>query len=107
MSEITQLEQARKEVFDYVRAMFGDGMVDVELDPFHYEQALKKALAKYRQRGDSAVEESYFFLTMMEDQNTYILPTEIIEVRQIFRRSIGSRTGGGSGGTVFEPFNLA
>lgn len=107
MSEITQLEQARKEVFDYVRAMLGDGMVDVELDPFHYEQALKKALAKYRQRADSAVEESYFFLTMIEDQNTYILPNEIIEVRQIFRRSIGSRTGGGSGGTIFEPFNLA
>ena len=107
MSDITQLEQARKEVFDYVRAMLGDGIVDVELDPFHYEQALKKSLAKYRQRADSAVEESYFFLNLVEDENTYLLPPEIIEVRQIFRRSIGSRTGGGMGGTVFEPFNLA
>ena len=30
-----------------------------------------------------------------------------MEVRQIFRRSIGSRTGGGDGGTLFEPFNMA
>lgn len=107
MTEITQLEQARKEVFDYVRAMLGDGMVDLELDPFHYEQSLKKALAKYRQRADSSVEESYFFLNLIEDQNTYILPPEIVDVRVLFRRSIGSRTGGGQGGTVFEPFNLA
>ena len=28
-------------------------------------------------------------------------------MRQIFRRSVGSRTGNGTGGTVFEPFNLA
>ena len=41
------------------------------------------------------------------DQNEYTLPNEIIEVRQIFRRSIGSRSGGGDGGTLFEPFNLA
>jgi len=35
------------------------------------------------------------------------LPNEVIEVRKIFRRSIGSRTGGGDGGTLFEPFNMA
>lgn len=107
MEDINQLEVLRKEVFDYVKAMMGDGMIEVEADPFHYEQALKKALAKYRQRGDSSVEESYFFLTLQEDENTYILPNEIVEVRTIFRRSIGSRTGSGSGGTVFEPFNMA
>ena len=35
------------------------------------------------------------------------MPKEVIEVRQLFRRSIGSRTGGGDGGSLFEPFNLA
>ena len=30
-----------------------------------------------------------------------------MQVRQVFRRSVGSRTGGGDGGTLFEPFNLA
>ena len=47
------------------------------------------------------------FLTTVVDQNSYTLPKEVIEVRQIFRRSIGSRTGSGEGGTIFEPFNLA
>jgi len=41
------------------------------------------------------------------DQNQYTLPKEIVEVKKIFRRSIGSRTGGGDGGSLFEPFNLA
>ena len=35
------------------------------------------------------------------------MPNEVIEVRKLFRRSIGSRSGGGDGGTLFEPFNLA
>jgi hypothetical protein len=100
-------DQAKQQVFDYCKAMLGDGMVDVELDPIHYETALNRALAVFRQRSDNAVEESYIFLNLLEDQNEYILPAEIQQVRQIFRRSVGSRTGGGTGGTVFEPFNLA
>lgn len=100
-------DQARQSVYDYCKAMLGDGMIDVELDPIHYQTALDRALGVFRQRSDNAVEESYAFLTLKENQNDYILPTEIQQVRQIFRRSIGSRSGGGSGGTVFEPFNLA
>jgi hypothetical protein len=100
-------DQAKQQVFDFCKAMLGDGMVDVELDPIHYETALNRALAVFRQRSDNAVEESYVFLNLLVDTNEYILPAEIQQVRQIFRRSIGSRTGGGSGGTVFEPFNLA
>ena len=106
-TEINELQQAKTAVYDYCKNMLGDGMIDVELDPKHYETALERALGKYRQRGDSSVEESYMFLTTVQDQNTYTLPKEVIEVRQIFRRSIGSRTGSGSGGTIFEPFNLA
>lgn len=87
--------------------MLGDGMIDVELDPIHYQTALNRSLAVYRQRSDNSVEESMAFLTLEKDQNEYILPKEIQQVRQIFRRSIGSRTGNGSGGTVFEPFNMA
>jgi hypothetical protein len=97
----------KQEIFDYVNAFLGGGMVDVELDPIHYETALKKALSKYRQRSDYSVEESYLFMPTIEDQNEYILPQEVVEVRQLFRRSIGSRSGGGDGGTLFEPFNLA
>mgnify|MGYP000902882332 CR=1 FL=1 len=97
----------KQEIFDYVNAFLGGGMVDVELDPIHYETALKKALSKFRQRSDNSVEESYLFMPTVEDQNEYILPNEVVEVRQLFRRSIGSRSGGGDGGTLFEPFNLA
>jgi len=104
---MSQIDQSKQEVYAYCKNMLGDGMVDVELDPKHYETALNRALSVFRQRSDNAVEESYAFLTLQENQNEYILPKEIQQVRQIFRRSIGSRTGGGSGGTVFEPFNLA
>ena len=100
-------DQARQTVYTYCRTMLGDGMIDVELDPQHYETALDRSLAVFRQRSDNAVEESYAFLTIQENKNDYILPKEIQQVRQIFRRSVGSRTGNGTGGTVFEPFNLA
>lgn len=102
-----ELVTQKQQIFDYVHAMLGGGMVDVELDPIHYETALTKALTRYRQRSDASVEESYVALKLVEDQNDYILPAEVIEVRQIFRRSVGSRTGGGDGGSLFEPFNLA
>jgi hypothetical protein len=104
---MANLQTQKQEVFDYVYAMLGGGMVDVELDPVHYETALTKALTKFRQRSDNSVEESYIFLPTVEDQNEYTLPNEIVEVRKIFRRSIGSRSGGGDGGTLFEPFNMA
>jgi hypothetical protein len=97
----------RNKVFAYVRTMLGDGMIDVELDPIHYETALDRALNRYRQRSPNAVEESYLFLELIQDQNEYRLPDEVITVRQVFRRAIGSRTGMGAGGTLFEPFNLA
>lgn len=101
------LENKKQQVFNYCRTLLGDGMIDVELDPNHYEVALEKALGKYRQRAENAVEESYMMLELQEDTNDYILPNEVIDVREVFRRSIGSRTGGGDGGTLFEPFNLA
>ena len=98
---------SKQEIYDYVYALLGGGMVDVELDPVHYETALTKALTRFRQRSDNSVEESYFFMPTIIDQNDYTLPKEIVEVRKIFRRSVGSRTGGGNGGSLFEPFNLA
>jgi len=101
------LATQKQEIFDYVHTFLGGGMIDVELDPVHYETALEKALSRFRQRSDNSVEESYLFMPTVLDQNTYTLPNEVIEVRQIFRRSIGSRSGGGDGGTLFEPFNMA
>ena len=104
---MSNLDDAKQQVYEYVSAMLGGGMIDLELDPIHYQTALDRALNKYRQRGDSSVEESYMFLTLELDTNTYTLPKEVVSVRQLFRRSIGSRSGLGSGGTTFEPFNMA
>jgi hypothetical protein len=102
----TNPQQERQTVFNYVRAMLGDGMVDVELDPIHYETGLQRSLDKFRQRSSNAVEESYMFLDLIKDENDYKLPDEVINVRSVFRRTLGSRSGGGTG-TNFEPFNLA
>jgi hypothetical protein len=104
---MTENENERQKVVDYVQAMLGGGMIDVELDPIHYNTAIDRALNKFRQRSSNAVEESFSFLTIEVDRNDYVLPAEVMNVRQIFRRSIGSRSGGGQGGTLFEPFNLA
>jgi hypothetical protein len=105
MSQVNP-QQERQKVYDYCRTMLGDGMVDVELDPIHYETALEKTINRFRQRSSNAVEESYMFLELKKDTNEYRLPDEVIEVRSAFRRTLGSRTGGGTG-TNFEPFNLA
>jgi|TARA_B110000908_G_scaffold152239_1_gene187708 hypothetical protein len=104
---MTELATVKQNVYDYVNVSLGGGMIDVELDPIHYETALNKALSRFRQRSDNSVEESYLFLTTVTDQNEYVLPSNVIEVRKIYRRSIGSRTGGGDGGSLFEPFNMA
>lgn len=104
---MSELLNEKQKVFDYVLAMLGSGMTDVELDPVHLEIGLERALSRYRQRSSNSVEESYLYLPTVVDQNVYVLPSEVMEVYKIFRRSIGSRTGGGEGGTLFEPFNLA
>ncbi len=104
---MSETDNERQKVVEYVQAMLGAGMVDVELDPTHYNIAIDRALAKYRQRSSNSSEESFGFLTLQTDVNDYTLPKEVTQIRQIFRRSIGSRTGGGDGGTLFEPFNLA
>lgn len=104
---MTENQTERQKIVEYVQAMLGSGMVEVELDPIHYTTAIDRALNKFRQRSTNAVEESYGFLTLQVDVNEYTLPKEVMNVRQLYRRSIGSRSGGGDGGTLFEPFNLA
>jgi len=99
---------AYQEIYDYVETFLGGGMIDVELDPIHYKTALSKSLNRYRQRTENSVEESYITIAFEQDKNEYTLPQEIIEVRKIYRRSVGSRLGGSAdGGSLFEPFNLA
>jgi hypothetical protein len=92
---------AKQDVFDYVHFRLGGGMVDVELDPDHYEQSYKQAMLRYRQRSANALEESYSFLELQNDITEYTLPDEVITVKQIFKRNIGANAGTSS---QYEPF---
>lgn len=100
--QIQTLNQLRNDMIDYIRLRLGDQIVDVELDKEHYDLAIKQSLTKYRQKAANAVEESYAFLDLIPNVQEYILPNNIMEVRQIFRRGIGSTTG--TTASQFEPF---
>jgi hypothetical protein len=101
-TQYDSVAKKRKEIEDYVRFRLGDGMVDVELDPDHYRVAIDRALLRYRQRAGNGEEESYAFLELLPETQEYILPEEVMTVRQIFRRGIGSVTG--TTASQFEPF---
>lgn len=99
------LKSLKEDVFEYVRLMLGEGMIDVELDPEHYERAYEKAIGIYRQRAQNSTEESYSWVELQEDQNQYTLPQEVTEVRQVFRRTM--TTANGPHSTAFDPFSSA
>lgn len=93
----------RQKIIDEVRLMLGAGLVDIELDPEHYQTAINLAFDRYRQRSGNSTEEAYMFLRLIYEQSEYYLPDEVITVRQLFRRGIGESTGG----TQLDPFSLA
>ena len=99
------LQELKNDLFNNVRFRLGDGMVDIELDPQHYEAAFNFAIATYRQRAQNAYEESYIQLTVEKNNNSYILPQEVMNVRQCFRRTIGLETGPSA--SSFDPFSSA
>jgi len=100
---MANLEDMKQDVFDYAGALLGEGMIDLSLDPIHYETAYSRAIGKYRQRAQNAYEESYVWVDLEENQSDYTLPAEVTEVRQVFRRTFGS-VGGDS---AFDPFSSA
>ena len=102
MADLTTL---RKDIQDYIYFRLGGDMVDVELDPAHYDMSIDQSIRKYRQKAQNSTESSYVFLEIVEEQQNYTLPDEIQEVRQVFRRAVGS--GSSDTGTQFEPFEAA
>ncbi len=98
-------ETPRDKLINELKLRLGDGMVDVELDPEHYNLAIDRAIQTLRSRSDAAVEESYTFLLTQVDTQEYTLPSEILNIRRIYRRGVG---GGNIGtGTNFDPFDVA
>jgi hypothetical protein len=96
--------KSREELITELQVRLGDGMVDVELDREHYDVAIDKAIAIYRQLSAGSVEESIIFLATQKDVTEYTLPDEVQEVRRLYRRGIGTNSGGG---TNFDPFDVA
>lgn len=94
----------REELIREVQLRLADGIVDVELDREHYDVAIDKALAIYRQLSAGSVEESIIFFTTQDGVTEYTLPDEVMEVRRLYRRGIGTNSGGG---TNFDPFDVA
>jgi len=102
---MTDLEKLKNDLFQYVRIRLGEGIIDIELDPIHFEVAFDKAVGTYRQRSSGAYEESYSLLELNKEQSVYTLPTEVSQVRQVFRRNIGDSVGPYS--SSFDPFSQA
>lgn len=99
------LDELKNDLFKSLKLRLGDGIVDVELDPEHFESAYKYAIQVYRQRAQNATEESYTLMTLEAHQNTYVLPNQFIGVRQVFRRTVGMETGPAA--SSFDPFSSA
>jgi len=99
-----QRNKVKNDVIKQIRLLLGDGMVDIELDPEHYDLAIDIALDKIRQRSENAVEEDMYTIELKKDIDEYSLPAEITEVKKIWHRSFGH---GISAGVDMDPFELA
>jgi hypothetical protein len=66
MADLVELKQA---LFENVKYRLGAGIIDLELDPPHYEAAYDYAIVTYRQRAQNAFEESYSLLEIKENEN--------------------------------------
>ena len=94
----------RDDLISEIRLRLADGIVDVELDREHYDVAVDKAIARYRQLSSGSVEESVMFLQTQVGVQDYTLPNEVQEVRRLYRRGVGSSSGSG---VNFDPFDVA
>ncbi len=92
----------RSEMIDEIKLRLGAGMVDVELDPEHYQAAVNIAVRFYRARSTNAQIEAFAFMEVEREVATYTLPEEIQEVRVVYRNSMS-----GMAGAYFDPFGAA
>jgi hypothetical protein len=99
------LQTLKQNLIEYVQLQLANQIIDLELDAEHYEAAYQKTIGTYRHRAQNAYEESYTFMELVNNVNIYTLPQEVIQVRQIFRRTFGDSTGPFA--SNFDPFSQA
>ena len=95
----------RDDLTKEIELRLGGQMVDVELDPEHYDLSIKKSFEKYRQRSENALEESFVRLELTKEVSEYTLDNEIVDVFDVYRRSSGTLNSASSGD--IEPFETA
>lgn len=105
MEQQDTLAELKENLIEYVQLQLGAQIIDLELDPEHYQAAYTKTIGTYRQRAQNAYEEAYIFMYLVKDENIYTLPQEVVSVRQIFRRTFGDATGPYA--SNFDPFAQA
>lgn len=96
--------ESREDLIKQLQYRLAEGMADVELDRQHYDTAIDLAIQRYRVRSSGSVEESLLFLELRPDVQEYRLPNEVMEIKRIYRRGVGSGTGSG---VNFDPFDVA
>jgi hypothetical protein len=99
------LTQLKEQMFEIIRLRLGGDIVDLEVDPQHYEAAYNYTITTYRQRAQNSTQESYTLFTVEKNIDTYTLPSEFVNVRCLYRRTVGLETGPGA--TSFDPFSSA
>lgn len=105
MNTIDQIGySSRDELIRELQLRLGDQMVDVELDREHYDVAVNRSMATYRQLSAGSVEDSIVFVQTQDGVTEYTLPNEVIDVHRIYRRGIGTNN---TGGVNFDPFDVA
>tara|TARA_B100000963_G_scaffold124129_1_gene108307 strand:+ start:25640 stop:26380 length:741 start_codon:yes stop_codon:yes gene_type:complete len=95
----------RDDLVKEIELRLGGQMVDVELDPEHYDVAIKKSFEKYRQRSENALEEAFVLLELTKDISEYTLDNDVVDVYDVYRRTSGTLNSGGQGD--IEPFETA
>jgi len=94
----------RQKLIDSIFRRLGGGSIKIHMGSDHFGEAVDRALKIYRQRAENSQEESIAMLTLKADTQDYILPDEILEVRQIFRRGYSQNA---SRGSEIDPFSVA
>jgi len=97
------LEEAKDEIANYIRLRLGEGIIDTEADFKHIDMAINLSLLRYRQMSAGSTRDAVVFVSLVREQSEYILPEEVMEVRQVFRHGVSNITGNAT--TQFEPFS--
>ena len=90
----------RTQLQEELQLQLGGQMVDVELDPAHYNLAITVGIEKLRQQSDGSMLEKDIFLHVTRNIQEYTLPEEVQEVRRLYRRGVGPWS---NGGVNFDP----